>query len=510
MRLSPRRLGGLALDRIERWGNRLPEPATLFVIFIGLVLLISWISAQLGLSAEHPGTGERIEAVNLLDRSGIQRIFTEMVDNFAGFPPLGLVLVAMLGLGVAERSGLVSAALRGFIGAVPEKLVTGALVFAGIMSSIAADAGYVVLIPLGAVLFYGMGRHPIAGLAAAFAGVSAGFSANLVLTSLDPLLSGLSTSAAGIMDENYEVNPAANWFLMATLVPVFTLTGVFVTERIVAPRLGEYSGSPDADAAADDSREGLALSPAERRGLFWAGAAVLFLLFLFAAMTIPRGGPFRGEEGEFMPLYQSLVPIMLILFFVPGIVFGAVTGAVRSEKQVVEMTTAAMNTMGAYLVLAFVAAQFVAYFDWSQLGIILAIQGAAFLEGIGVGGIPLLVAFVLVSATINLFVGSASAKWAIMGPVFVPMFMIMGYSPELVQAAYRVGDSFTNIITPLLPYFPLIIIGARRYDPKAGLGTIIAAMVPYSIAFGVVGTSALVIWVFFVLPLGPGAPLTYP
>ncbi len=496
--------GQRALDRIERWGNRLPEPATLFLILIALVLGISWLASVANVWAEHPGTGERIEAVNLLERDGIQRIFTEMVDNFAQFPPLGLVLVAMLGLGVAERSGLIEALLRGIIAWTPKKWATGAVVLAGLLSSIAADAGYVVLIPLGAVLFHGMGRHPLAGLAAAFAGVSAGFSANLVLTSLDPLLVGFTGPAAALIDETYEVDPAANWFLMAALVPVFTLTGVFVTERIITPRLGAYSG--ETDAGATDTR----LTSEEKRGLRGAAIAVAVCLAALLWMTLPANAIFRDEAGQLAPLLDSLVPLMLILFFIPGLVYGRLTGSITSEKQAVAMTSETMSGMGGYIVLAFVAAQFVAYFEWSQLGSILAIQGAAFLDGLGVRGIPLLLGFILVSAFINLFVGSASAKWAIMAPVFVPMFMLMGYSPELTQAAYRVGDSFTNIITPILPYFPLIIVSARRYAPNAGIGTVISMMTPYSVGFGLAGATVLLVWVLFGLPLGPGAPLHYP
>ncbi len=496
--------GQRALDRIEYWGNRLPEPATLFVILIALVLIVSWVAARLGVAAEHPGTGEIIEANNLLDRDGIQRIFTEMVDNFAAFPPLGLVLVAMLGIGVAERSGLIVAALRGFIGWIPQRWATGAVVFAGILSSIAADAGYVVLIPLGAVLFYGMGRHPLAGLAAAFAGVSAGFSANLVLTALDPMLAGFTTSAAALVDEAYAVDAAANWFLMAALVPVYVVGGVYVTERIIVPRLGDYEGG-----VASDADEDMGLSAEERRGLIGAGATVIVCLLIIAALSVPERGVFRGDDGGFGPLLQSLVPLMLFIFFIPGLVFGLITGKIQREKDAVTMTAEPMSTMGGYIVLAFVAAQFVAYFGWSELGAILAIQGAALLQAAGIGGIPLLIAFIIVSAFINIFVGSASAKWAIMAPVFVPMFMLMGYSPELTQAAYRIGDSFTNIVTPILPYFPLIIVSARRYDSKAGIGTIIAVMTPYSIAFGLLGAATLLAWMLLRLPLGPGAPMGY-
>jgi aminobenzoyl-glutamate transport protein len=416
------------------------------------------------------------------------------------------VLVTMIGIGVAERSGLISASLRGLVAIVPKSLLTATLVFAGVMSNTAADAGYVVLTPLGAVLFAGFGRHPIAGLAAAFAGVSGGFSANLMLNALDPLLAGLSTSGAQILNAEYVVYPTANYYFMVFSTLLITVVGTFVTNRIVEPRLGKWeppAGFSGAESTASP------LSPQEKRGL--GAAALTFFLFLgvLLFLTLPEGALLRDETGGIKPFYDSLVPLMMILFLLVGLVFGIVARSIRSDRDVAAMTTDTMNTMGAYIVLAFVAAQFVAYFNWSNLGIILAISGAGALQSIGLTGVPLILAFIVVSAFLNIFIGSASAKWAIMAPVFVPMLMLMGYSPELTQAAYRVGDSITNVITPLLPYFPIIIAFARKYDPKAGLGTLIAAMLPFSVAFGIAWTITLIVWFLLGLPLGPNAPLYY-
>ncbi|MEX2532216.1 MAG: AbgT family transporter [Gemmatimonadota bacterium] len=490
------------LDRVETAGNRLPDPITLFVIFAGIVLGVSWLAHRFGLSAVHPSTGEDIQAVNLLTAENIQRILVEMPTTFTDFPPLGLVLVVMIGIGVAERTGLIETALKAMVRGVPDWLVTAAVVLGGLLSSLAVDAGYVVLIPLGAVIFHGMGRHPIAGLAAAFAGVSGGFSSNLLLTAVDPLLASFSEPAAQLVDPTYQVEATANWWIMAALVPVFTIGGTWVTERILEPRLGEYTGGVEV-------AEYEGLSRGEVRGLLAAFATVVLTLAVIAWMAIPADGVLRGEDGDLSPLLSSIVGLMLFVFFLPGLAFGLVTGKIRSDREVAAMTSDTMGSMGAYIVLAFVAAHFIAFFNWSNLGLILAITGADGLQRIEFTGIPLLVSFVFISAFINLFIGSASAKWAIMAPVFVPMLMLMGYSPELTQAAYRIGDSFTNILTPLLPYYPLVIIFAQKYEKDIGLGTIISAMLPYSVVFALTSVPLLILWILMGWPLGPGVPMEY-
>jgi aminobenzoyl-glutamate transport protein len=492
------------LDRVERAGNALPDPVTLFFIFIGIVMIASWLASATGVSAVHPGTGETITVDNLFSSENIRRLFVEMPETFAAFPPLGLVLVVMLGIGVADKSGLISAALSAFVRSVPDAALTSALIFAGIMSSLAVDAGYVVVIPLGAVLFYGAGRHPLAGLAAAFAGVSAGFSANLSLTSLDPLLAGFTEPAARLIDSGYSVDATANYYIMIALVPVFMAAGVWVTERIVEPRLGVYNPPDDLDA--DSSHE---LSDKERRGLRVAGIVFAVVAAGVAMLVVPEGAPLRGAAGSLDPFYESIVALMVVLFFLPGLAFGMSTGKIESDKDVAEMMADTMSDMGAYIVLAFAAAHFIAMFSWSNLGSVVAISGANGLEAVGFTGIPLVVSFIFVSALINMFVGSASAKWAILAPIFVPMLMLLGYSPETTQAAYRIGDAFTNILTPLLPYFPLVIIFAQRYVKDSGIGSIVALMLPYSIVFGIVSTTTLVLWIVFGLPLGPGVPLEY-
>ncbi len=507
------------LERIATVGNALPDPVTLFVILAGLVVLASMIFA--GASEEvtqRDGTVVRQTVRSLLSRDGISWMLQSAVTNFTGFAPLGKVLTVMLGIGVAERSGLIAAALEQLVRSVPDSAITATLVFAGIMSSMAADAGYVVLTPLGAVLFAGLGRHPLAGLAAAFAGVSGGYSANLLITGLDPMLAGLTQEAARTIDPEYTVNATSNYYFMLVSTFFITAVGTWVTTRVVEPMLGVWdmrraSLATDSEASADgDPTAGVP------KGAFATamGSGALLALGLLALAAWP-GSPLRTEPAPGAPAISALAPFfhsieVLIagLFFVPGIVYGVMAGRIRSDKDVAHMTADTMATMGAYIVLAFAAAQFVAYFNWTHLGAVSAVRGASLLEHAGLRGVPLLLAFLLVATSMNLFVGSASAKWAFMAPVFVPMMMLMGISPEAVQATYRVGDSITNIITPLLPYLPVIIVFARRYDRDAGLGTLLAAMLPYSVAFGICWTVLLVIWIGLDWPLGPGVGASYP
>ncbi len=494
------------LGYVERGGNALPEPVTLFFIFIGITMLASLIVSLFGVSVTHPRTDEVIMVESLFSGDNIQRLFTDMADTFAEFPPLGLVLVVMLGIGVADKSGFIGAALGSFMRAVPDWLLTIAVVFTGIMSNVAVDAGYVVVIPLGALLFYGAGRHPLAGLAAAFAGVSAGFSANLAPSALDVLLASFTEPAAHVIDPEYAVTALANYYLIVALVPVFVIAGWLVTDYVVEPYLGEYEPPEDFEEDPSTNEE---LTDAQKRGLRWGAITFVAAMIGAALMIIPENGALRGPDGGFEPAFNAIVGLMVVIFFLPGLVYGIITQKIEKDKDVTDMMADTMSDLGVYIVLAFAAAHFVAMFSWSNLDMVVAITGAEFLEWLNLSGIPLIVAFILVSAFINLFVGSASAKWAIMGPTFVPMLMLLGYSPELTQAAYRIGDSFTNILTPLLPYFPLIIVFAQRYERKAGIGSIIAIMLPYSIVFGIVGTLLLVLWIFFGIPLGPEAPLDF-
>lgn len=485
------------LDGVERVGNRLPDPLTLFAIAALLVIAVSWLFSTLGVVVTHPGTKETISVVNLLAPSSIQRMFTDAVKNFTDFPPLGLVLVTMIGIAVAERSGFITALLRATVLNVPRPLLTAALVFAGVNSSLVADAGYVVLIPLGAVIFAAVGRHPLAGLSAAFAGVAGGFSANLSITSLDPLLGGITQTAAQLIEPSHTVSAAANWYFMIASTFMLTLIGTWVCDRIVEPRLGAWE-RPDGDTEMGQ------LSAVERKGLAWAAIAFAVMIGATIAISAPEGALMRDVQGTLKPLEHSIVLILMLMFLVMGLIYGRILGTVKSDADVAVMTSDGMATLGGYIVLSFVMAQFIAYFKWSNLGIVTAVSGAEVLRSLQLQGPLLLVAFVVVSMIINLLIASASAKWAIMAPVFVPMFMLMGVSPEATQAAYRVGDSSTNMIAPLLSYIPLILVAMRRYVKESTLGTLLSLMLPYSISTAIVWTLFLLIYVFLGLPLGPG------
>ena len=495
------------LTTVERGGNALPHPGTLFAILAGVIILVSAIAARTGIEVVHPGTGELIQPVSLATVAGLHRILTEMVTNFTSFAPLGTVLVSMLGIGVLESSGLIGAGLRLLVLSAPKHLLTFVIVLAGVLSNTASEIGYVLLVPLGGIIFLGAGRHPIAGLAAAFAGVSGGYSANLLLGTVDPLLAGLSEEAARIVDDGYRVNPAANYYFMVVSTFIIATAGTWVTERIVIPRLGPYEGQGDTDAP-DVLQE---LSSIERRGLGYALlAAAVFVAFLLWG-TVPADGFLRNPEtGGLLrsPFLSGIVAFIFLGGTVVGVAYGAATGAFRNDADVMNGMGKTISTLGTYLVLVFFAAQFVAYFNWTNLGLIMAVKGAETLRSSGLGGIPLMLSFVLLSSFINLFMGSASAKWAIMAPVFVPMFMLLGYTPELTQTAYRIGDSTSNIIAPMMSYFALIVAFFERYDKRSGIGTVVATMLPYTVTFFMCWSILLMIWMTLGLPVGPGAALT--
>ncbi len=494
------------LDTIEVVGNKLPHPATLFLMMAVLVALLSWWASAVGLQAAHPATGEIIKVKNLLDADGIRWIYTNVEHNFVKFPPLGLVLVIMVGIGVAEGSGLFTVLVRQLVLGAPKRLITAAIIVAGIFSHLASEIGYVILIPLGAMIFHALGRHPMAGFAAAFAGVSAGFGSNFLIGSVDPILAGLSTSAAQIIDPEMNINPMVNYFFMVASAIMITFVGTWITEKIVEPRLGKYTGT-------EKPLEIEQITPLEKKGLRWAGIGTLVFIALMAWTIIPENGLLRDPEtGGVLrsPFFSGIVVGLLLLFFVPGIIYGIIVGSVKSDKDVVKHMTHSMKGLGGYIVLVFFAAQFIYWFNYSNLGLVVAIDGAQFLSHIGFTGIPLILAFLLLSAILNMFMGSASAKWAIMAPVFIPMFMLLGYHPGFTQAAFRIGDSVTNVITPMMSYFALIVTYAQRYDEKNGIGTIISLMIPYTVVFLLVWAVMMSLWMWLGIPVGFDGPIHLP
>ncbi len=494
------------LDTIEVVGNRLPHPATLFLMMAALVALLSWWASAAGLQATHPATGEIVSVKNLLNADGIRWIYTNVEHNFVKFPPLGLVLVIMIGIGVAEGSGLFTVLVRQLVLGAPKKLITAAIIIAGIFSHLASEVGYVILIPLGAMIFHALGRHPMAGFAAAFAGVSAGFGSNFLIGSVDPILAGLSTSAAQIIDPEMNINPMVNYFFMVVSAVMITIVGTWITEKIIEPRLGVYGGT-------EKPLEIEQLTPVEKKGLRWAGYGTLIFIALMAWTIIPEDGLLRDPNtGGILrsPFFSGIVVGLLLLFFIPGLIYGIIVKTIKNDKDVVKHMTHSMKGLGGYIVLVFFAAQFIYWFNYSNLGLVLAIDGAQFLSHIGFTGIPLILAFLLLSAFLNMFMGSASAKWAIMAPVFIPMFMILGYHPGFTQAAFRIGDSVTNVITPMMSYFALIVTYAQRYDEKNGIGTIISLMIPYTVIFMIIWAILITVWMLLGIPVGFDGPVYLP
>ncbi|KEZ49278.1 AbgT family transporter [Metabacillus indicus] len=488
------------LDGVEKAGNKLPDPVTLFILFAVIVILASHLASVLGVKAVNPATKETVEAVSLLTKEGFQKIMTNMVKNFAEFPPLGLVLVTMIGVGLAEGVGLISALLRKLVLGAPKGIITFSIVFAGLLANMAGDAGFIVLPPIAALVFMSVGRHPIAGMVVAYASVAGGFSANLIVNMLDALLAGFTQSAAEIVDPDFQTNPAMNWYFLAGSCLFFVPLAIWVTEKVVEPRLPEYKGP----RMPMDK-----LSPEEAKGLRYAGAATLVFLLLVAVTIVPENGWLRGENGAVItsPFMNSLVPIIMGLFLFPALAYGIATKSIQSDKDIAQEIAKSLGTMGMYMAIAFFAAQFIAYFNWSNLGIIMAISGADLLKGLGLTGLPLLIGFILFCGTLNLFIASASAKWAIVGPVFVPMFMLLGYDPAFTQVAYRIGDSITNPITPMFAYFAILLAGAKKFDKNMGLGSLISVMLPYTIFFGIAWILFFIAWYYLGIPLGPGADI---
>lgn len=507
-RKNANEVGGF-LKGVEKIGNKLPHPAMIFVLLCILVIIISHFAAKAGINVTYYDAKAEKEvtktAVSLLNGSGLNWIFNSATKNFTGFAPLGTVLVAMLGVGVAEWSGLFHATLKRVLSNVPPTLLTAIVVFTGIMSNIASDAGYIVVVPLGALIFANANRHPLAGIAAAFAGVSGGFSANLFLGTTDPLLTGITNEALKATGINMSLDPTCNlYFLMASTF-LLTLVGTLVTAFIVEPNLGSYTGTYKGDD--------VPLTEREHRGLRNALIVLLIYVPIMAFLMFPENAVFRSYQKDVDAmtlkqfLHDGLIPAMLLLFFLPGFAYGKTVGKINNSHDIVTAMTEAMRGMGGYLVLAFFAAQFVEYFSKTNLGVILAFNGAEFLNAMHLQGLPLLLLFILLSAFLNLFMGSASAKWAIMAPIFVPMMLKMGFSPALTQVAYRIGDSSTNIITPLMSYFAMIVVFMQRYEKESGLGTLISMMLPYSICFLISWMAFIALWYFLNIPLGPDAPL---
>ena len=498
-----------ALAAVERVGNKLPDPAVLFIALLFIVWILSWLFSYMDFSVIDPRTGKALIINNQLSGTALTAFFSAMVTNFSHFHPVGVVLVAMLGIGVAEHTGFINAALRSMMAVTARWLLTPMVILVGIISHSAVDAGYVLVIPLGGVIFYAAGRHPLAGIAAAFAGVSGGFSANFVPSALDPMLQGISQAGAQILDPSIVLNPLNNYFFTTVSSVLIISVGWFLTDRIVEPRLqhnrldGDLEDLPTMEPLEDN----------ERKGLRAAGYSMLAGIALLIVTASLEGSAWRAPDGSLFsgtaPLMQSIVPLIFFLFLLPGLVFGIWSGSVKSSKDMINGMSKAMNSMAYYLVIMFFIAQFIYAFGQSNLGVLLALEGAAVLKALALPGAITITGIILLTGFINLFVGSASAKWALLAPIFVPMLMQLGISPDLAQAAYRVGDSSTNIITPLMPYFPLVVVFCQRYVKSTGIGTVTAMMLPYSVTFLVLWTAFLLVYWAIGFPLGLQASYLY-
>ncbi|MEM7079288.1 MAG: AbgT family transporter [Pseudomonadota bacterium] len=498
------------LSAVERVGNRLPDPAMLFLGGMLLVWIISWLLADYSFSVP-AAEGQRDLAIsNQLSGTSLATFLATMVKTFTGFAPLGVVLVAMLGVGVAEHTGFINAGLKALLSITPQMLLTPMLLLVAIVSHTAADAGYVLVIPLGGIIFYAAGRHPLAGIACAFAGVSGGFSANFIPSGIDPLLQGFTQQAAQILDPSIEVNPLNNWFFTSASSLVVILIGWYLTDRVIEPRLAGTTVDGE-DNSADQMR---GLSAHEKRGL-WAGSAAMLVGILLLVLALwPEDSPLRAADGSITsfaaPVMQSIVPLIFLLFIIPGTIYGYVAGTVQSHKDIIQGMSDSMGTMAYYLVMIFFCAQFTYAFAQSNLGALLAVEGAGVLQALALPGSFTLFGIVLLTAIVNLLIGSASGKWALLAPIFVPILMQVGISPDLTQAAYRVGDSSTNIITPLMPYFPLVVAYCQRWVSNTGIGTVTALMLPFSITFLLLWSLFLIFYWMLGLPLGLAASYTYP
>lgn len=495
------------LNQVEVVGNKLPHPFMLFIYLAIFVILLSFVFSLFGLSAEDPTSGEEVAVQNLLSGEGFLFIFESMLENFTGFAPLGQILVLMLGIGLAQRVGLIETLIKTTIIKAPESIVTYVLIFIGVLANIASDAAMIIIPPLGAMIFYSLGRNPLAGMAAGFAGATAGFTANILIAGTDALLSGITTEVAQTVNPDIVVTPVDNWFFMSASVFLIVLVVGLVTNKITIPRLGEYDPQYAEDSVLEETAD--APEKNEIRAMRNAVISGVLYMLLIVILLIPENSVLRGEGGTLVPspFIDSIVPFVFMLFIVTALTYGISAGTIKKTSDVPAYMAESMKDMATFIVLVFAISQFLAYFDWTNMATVFAIHSSDFLQDIGFTGLGLFVAFIILTAVINQFLTSGSAQWALMSPVFVPLFMFLGYNPALTQLAYRIGDSSAAVLTPLNPYFVMVLNFMKRYDSRVGIGTLISLMIPY--AFFVLTTWIIffIIWVLLGLPIGPGVDI---
>jgi aminobenzoyl-glutamate transport protein len=500
------------LDGVERVGNMVPHPVVIFLILIGIVIVLSAVLGAFGaavtfdrINAEtHQIEKATTEIRSLLNRDGIRFLYSSLVPNFMSFTAVGLMIAAMIGAGVAEESGLVTTLIRKLVAVSPRWALTYILSFVGIIASIAADAGYLVLIPLAGVAYLAVGRHPLAGLALGFAAVAGAFTVNMLIKPLDAVLVEFTNDAAHLVDPNRSIGLASNvWFSFASVL-FLTVVIAFITDRIISPRLGTY----DPKLAGDGGvvQQSTTLSDAEARGLRFSLYGLLGLVAVFCLLTIPSGAPLRNPTtGELIgnsPFMNGLIALIMLMFLTTGWMYGIGAGTLRTLSEVIAAIEKSIKNLGGTIFLFFVLSQFVAYFTYTNMGTVMALSLSGVLQSANIGALPLLLGFIVVVAIIDLLLTGAIAKWAIFAPVFVPLLMKLGVEPEAVLAAYRVGDSPMNAITPLNAYFALVVGFAQKYDKTAGVGTIVSMMLPYVVWMFVLWTALFALWKALGLPWG--------
>lgn len=495
-----------ALNGVEVVGNRLPDPSILFFLMCVGLAVITWVVSLFQVSVKHPGTGDAVAIKSIISKDGITMIFNDAIQNFSEFPALGLVLSVMLGIGIAEKTGYFDKLMIQVVQKAPKKFIVPCIIIIGILGNAAGDAAPIVLPPLTAIVFIKLGYHPIAGLAMAYAAALGGFSANFLIGMSDALLYAFTKPATNIVSDSIQTNVAMNWYFIVASVVVLLPAVYWVTMKIVIPRLGTYDAS-DTDITSEDSDT--TISPKEKRAVFWANISFVAVIVLIVVTAIPQNSFLRNAKtGSLLndaPIINGVGLLILILFLVPGLVYGIMTQKLANSKDLGKMLADSMSSMGSFIVIVFFAAQLLAFLEWSNLGIIVAVKGAALLQG--QNGIVLIIGIILLSSIINLLIGSASAKWGILAPIFIPMLVLVGFHPAFTQMLYRIGDSITNPITPMMPYLPLLLSYAQKYDPKMKLGSLLSSLMPYSIVLGIVWPLFMIVWFLLGWPLGPGGPI---
>lgn len=494
------------LNIVEKVGNRLPDPSILFFLMCLGLAVLTWIISFFPITVKHPGTGDTVAIKSILSSDGLSMILNDAVKNFSEFPALGLVLAVMLGIGVSEKTGYFDKLMIQVVHKAPKKIIIPVIILVGILGNAAGDAATIVLPPLTAMVFIKLGYHPIAGLAMAYASALGGFSANVMIGMSDALLYAFTEPAAKIVSDNVHVNVAMNWYFIAASIIVLLPAVYWVTMRFVIPRLGTYDTS-NSDIKVDEENTGL--TPEENKAVFWANISFFAMIALLIILAIPQNSFLRNAKtGSLLndaPIINGVGLIILVLFLVPGLVYGIKMKVFHNSKDLGKMLADSMGSMGSFIVIVFFAAQLLAFLEWSNLGVIVAVKGASLLQG--QNGIVLILGIILLSALINLLIGSASAKWGILAPIFIPMLMLIGFHPAFTQMLYRIGDSISNPITPMMPYLPLLLSYAQKYDNNMKLGSLLSSLMPYTIVLSIVWPLFMIIWYLLGWPLGPGGPL---